>query len=68
MSPSASPKPRIAVIGLGSMGFGMATSLKRAGFAVTGCDVSEDAVRRFVAEGAFVTLLGLEFLARAIRC
>src|ERR1700732_4598898 len=51
MSPSASPKPRIAVIGLGSMGFGMATSLKRAGFAVTGCDVSADAVARFVSEG-----------------
>src|SRR5258708_32917309 len=44
-------KPRIAVIGLGSMGFGMATSLKRAGFEVTGCDVSADAVARFVAEG-----------------
>ena len=46
-----SVKPRIAVIGLGSMGFGMATSLKRAGFAVTGCDVSADAVARFVADG-----------------
>ena len=51
MSPSASPKPRVAVIGLGSMGFGMATSLKRAGFVVTGCDVSADAVARFVADG-----------------
>ena len=44
-------KPCIAVIGLGSMGFGMATSLRRAGFEVTGCDVSADAVKRFVAEG-----------------
>jgi len=43
--------PRIAVIGLGSMGFGMATSLRRAGFEVTGCDVSADAVRKFVADG-----------------
>src|SRR5712671_6592548 len=51
MSPSASPKPRVAVIGLGSMGFGMATSLHRASFDVTGCDVSADAVARFVAEG-----------------
>jgi len=42
---------RIAVIGLGSMGFGMAQSLRRAGFAVTGCDVSEAIVARFVAEG-----------------
>jgi putative dehydrogenase len=46
-----SAKPRIAVIGLGSMGFGMATSLRRAGFEVTGCDVSADAVNRFVSEG-----------------
>ena len=46
-----SAKPRVAVIGLGSMGFGMATSLRRAGFAVTGCDVSADAVARFVADG-----------------
>src|ERR1700688_1502744 len=42
-------KPRIAVIGLGSMGMG--TSLRRAGFDVTGCDVSDDAVARFVADG-----------------
>ena len=46
-----SGKPQIAVIGLGSMGFGMATSLKRKGFEVTGCDVSADLVARFVAEG-----------------
>ena len=42
-----SAKPRVAVIGLGSMGFGMATSLRRAGFAVTGCDVSAEAVARY---------------------
>src|SRR6201991_3807845 len=51
MSASTSPNKRVAVIGLGSMGYGMAISLKRAGFAVTGCDVSADAVARFVAEG-----------------
>ena len=48
---SSSTKPRIAVIGLGSMGFGMATSLKRAGFEVTGYDVAGEAVARFVADG-----------------
>ena len=48
---SETAKPRIAVIGLGSMGFGMATSLRRAGFDVTGCDVSADSVARFVADG-----------------
>lgn len=41
----------VAVIGLGSMGFGMATSLQRAGFTVTGCDVSADTVARFKAGG-----------------
>jgi putative dehydrogenase len=46
-----SAKPRVAVIGLGSMGFGMATSLRRAGLEVTGCDVSADSVKRFVADG-----------------
>ena len=46
-----STKPRVAVIGLGSMGFGMATSLRRAGLEVTGCVVSADSVNRFVANG-----------------
>ena len=44
-------KPRVAVIGLGSMGFGMATSLRRKGLDVTGCDVSAESVARFVADG-----------------
>jgi putative dehydrogenase len=51
MPDSKIPKPRIAVIGLGSMGFGMATSLRRKGFDVTGCDVAGDLVARFVADG-----------------
>jgi L-threonate 2-dehydrogenase len=51
MPESTSSKPRVAVIGLGSMGFGMATSLRRKGFEVSGYDVSADAVARFVAEG-----------------
>jgi putative dehydrogenase len=51
MPETPSPKPRVAVIGLGSMGYGMATSLRRAGFAVTGCDVTADSVKRFVADG-----------------
>jgi L-threonate 2-dehydrogenase len=48
---SSSAPLKVAVIGLGSMGFGMATSLRRAGFTVTGCDVSDKAVARFVEEG-----------------
>jgi 3-hydroxyisobutyrate dehydrogenase len=39
------------VIGLGSMGFGMAHSLHAAGLSVTACDVRAEAVARFVAEG-----------------
>ncbi len=35
------PRERVAVIGLGSMGLGMARSLLRSGFAVTGCDITE---------------------------
>jgi L-threonate 2-dehydrogenase len=53
MAASISQKSHVAVIGLGSMGFGMAISLRRAGFDVTGCDVSDDTVARFVAEGGF---------------
>jgi putative dehydrogenase len=48
---SSSDKPRIAVIGLGSMGYGMASALKRAGFDVTGCDVAAETIKRFVSEG-----------------
>ncbi|GJD92131.1 L-threonate dehydrogenase [Methylobacterium hispanicum] len=42
---------RAAVIGLGSMGAGMAASLLRAGFSVAACDVNPEAVARFQAAG-----------------
>ena len=54
---------RSAVIGLGSMGFGMAQSLLRAGLDVVGFDVSPDAVARFVAAGG----LGAHAAAEAAR-
>lgn len=41
----------VAVVGLGSMGFGMAQSLRRAGFSVAGFDVSAQAVAKWVAAG-----------------
>jgi len=41
---SSAAKAKIAVIGLGSMGFGMATVLRNKGFEVTGCDVAPDIV------------------------
>ena len=40
-----------AVIGLGSMGMGMARSLRRAGFNVVGCDVNPATVEQFVQAG-----------------
>ncbi len=39
-----------AVIGLGSMGYGMAASLARAGLTVVGYDINAEAVARFAAE------------------
>ncbi|WP_238368376.1 L-threonate dehydrogenase [Mesobacterium pallidum] len=42
---------RIAVIGLGSMGYGMAQSCLRAGHEVWGQDINEDAVQRLKVEG-----------------
>jgi len=41
----------IAVIGLGSMGLGMASSLIRAGFDVRGYDLAQAAVERFAGQG-----------------
>jgi len=40
-------KIKACVVGLGSMGLGIAGSLLRAGFDVSGCDVSADAMGRF---------------------
>ncbi len=45
---------RAAVIGLGSMGLGMAQSLLREGFAVAGCDVSPVATDRLVQSGGSI--------------
>lgn len=44
-------KPATAVIGLGSMGFGVASSLVRGGFEVAGFDVNPDAMDRLEHEG-----------------
>ncbi|QRG09847.1 NAD-binding protein [Xanthobacter dioxanivorans] len=42
---------RTGIVGLGSMGFGMALSLLRAGLDVAGCDVSAASVERFATAG-----------------
>lgn len=43
----SSENKKVAVIGLGSMGMGIAQSLLRDGFKVIGCDVNADALARF---------------------
>ncbi|AEO55063.1 hypothetical protein MYCTH_2086155 [Thermothelomyces thermophilus ATCC 42464] len=47
----AEPKPPIAFIGLGAMGFGMATHLVKQGYPVTGFDVWAPTLERFAAAG-----------------
>src|SRR3954467_10259451 len=42
---------KIGVVGLGSMGYGIASSLLRSGHQVVGADVNPEAVTRFRAEG-----------------
>ena len=57
---------KVGVIGLGSMGLGIAGSLLRAGFAVTGCDVTAQAQARFadlggtLADGPAATATGAD--------
>jgi 3-hydroxyisobutyrate dehydrogenase len=49
MSPSA--KPSIGFVGLGLMGYGMATNLVKAGYQVYGYDISSSALDRFQKDG-----------------
>lgn len=45
---------KVCVVGLGSMGLGIAGSLLRVGFTVVGCDVTQAALDRFAALGGQV--------------
>jgi len=47
---AASTQSPVAVIGLGSMGYGMAVSLRRKGFAVSAFDVRPDVAAKFASE------------------
>lgn len=49
MNAASTPSP-VAVIGLGSMGYGMAVSLRRKGFAVAAFDVRPDVAAKFASE------------------
>jgi 3-hydroxyisobutyrate dehydrogenase len=44
-------KPTIGFVGLGAMGFGMATNLVREGYPVVGFDVFPASVQRFQSQG-----------------
>jgi 3-hydroxyisobutyrate dehydrogenase len=63
---SISPQPEsVAVIGLGSMGFGMAQSLNRSGLAVKGYDALAANVKRFADEGGGAAASAAEAAAEA---
>jgi L-threonate 2-dehydrogenase len=51
MSATREQSRKVGVIGLGSMGFGVARSLLRANFEVHACDVRPEVVEAFVVEG-----------------
>jgi 3-hydroxyisobutyrate dehydrogenase len=51
MTTHSSSARAVGVIGLGAMGLGMASSLRRAGHAVNVCDVRFEAAENFVKEG-----------------
>lgn len=66
-SPDANNSAKVGVIGLGSMGFGMATSLVKAGFTTHGFDIDPKRMTALTDEGGtdgqFVDLKGaLDFL------
>lgn len=60
------PEPlKTAVIGLGSMGWGAAVSLLRAGFTTTGVDVRDEALEAFAQAGGQVTAIPSEAAGQA---
>ena len=58
------PSRKVGVIGLGSMGLGMARSLLRSGFEVHGCDVRPEAVDALVRDGGRAAASPAELGAR----
>jgi L-threonate 2-dehydrogenase len=51
LSPADTSSPRVGLVGLGSMGLGMARSLRAAGYEVGVYDVRQDVADAFAAEG-----------------
>src|SRR5438270_11824816 len=46
----------VAVMGLGSMGYGIASSLLRSGFDVVGYDIAQATLERFAADGGRIAM------------
>ena len=57
MVPSEQPGNHVAVIGLGSMGWGAAISLLRSGLPTIGVDVRKDVLARFEGEGGTIAAM-----------
>jgi L-threonate 2-dehydrogenase len=51
MTSKINSETKVGVIGLGAMGLGMATSLRRAGFPISVFDIRHEVAQRFVLEG-----------------
>ena len=58
-------QPTVAVLGLGSMGLGMAISLLRSGIAVNGYDIADHGFARLTSEGGGVSASPAEAAASA---
>ncbi|KAK0636524.1 NAD binding domain of 6-phosphogluconate dehydrogenase-domain-containing protein [Bombardia bombarda] len=64
----ADQKPPVSFIGLGAMGFGMATHLVKQGYAVTGFDVWGPTLERFAAAGGLTASTPAEAVADKAYC
>ena len=64
----ADQKPAVSFIGLGAMGFGMATNLIKQGYAVTGFDVWAPTLERFRAAGGLTATTPAEAVADKSFC
>jgi L-threonate 2-dehydrogenase len=64
MTPPLRPSRKVGVIGLGSMGLGMARALLRVGFEVHACDVRPEAVEAIVRDGGRAAASPAELASR----
>ncbi|KAI1455634.1 NAD binding domain of 6-phosphogluconate dehydrogenase-domain-containing protein [Annulohypoxylon moriforme] len=64
----AETKPDISFIGLGAMGFGMATNLVKSGYNVTGFDVWKPTLEKFQAAGGSVATTPVEAVKNKDYC